>query len=298
MHPVLSPLLLVIGLFVTACGASEPDRTASGAAASDEAAESASTPAADAEAAQVEEPEASDDVGTGATAGGTGEATDAELSALRDKLAKRVPNLDGSEIRATPLDGIYEISRGMAVGYVTADGRYLLEGDLIDLATGRQITEERRREARKVVLEEAAERSITFGGDEADHLVTVFTDIDCGYCRKLHSELDDYTDRGIGIRYLLYPRSGKDSDAYRKAVATWCSDDRKEALTRAKQGQDPGTKSCDNPVDQHLLAGRKLGLRGTPMMVLPSGELIQGYVPAERLISRLESTPEQEPLEN
>lgn len=296
MHPVFSPLLLAIGLFVTACGASEPDRAASDAAASDESAESAPDTTAGADGGQADGVEPSD--GTGATAGAAEEVTDAELSALREKLAKRVPNLDDSEIRATPLDGIYEISRGMAVGYVTADGRYLLEGDLIDLATGRQITEERRREARKVVLEDAAERSITFGGDEADHLVTVFTDIDCGYCRKLHSELEDYTDRGIGIRYLLYPRSGKDSEAYRKAVATWCSDDRREALTRAKQGQDPGTKSCDNPVDQHLLAGRKLGLRGTPMMVLPSGEVVQGYVPAERLISRLESTPEQEPLEN
>ena len=109
MHPVLSPLLLVIGLFVTACGASEPDRSASDAAASDEAVERASGPAADGEAAQVDGAEPSDDAGAGATAAGTGAATDAELSALRDKLAKRVPNLDGSEIRATPLDGIYEI---------------------------------------------------------------------------------------------------------------------------------------------------------------------------------------------
>ena len=219
-----------------------------------------------------------------------------EMSALREKLAKRVPNLAESELRETPVDGLYELSRGMAMGYVTADGRYLLEGDLIDLATGRQITEERRRGARKKVLDDAAERSITFGGDDTKHMVTVFTDIDCGYCRKLHSEIDQYLDAGIGIRYLLYPRSGQNSASYRKAVATWCSEDRKEALTRAKQGKDPGTRSCDHPVDQHLLVGRQLGLRGTPMMVLPNGEVVQGYVPADRLAARLDSEPEQDPL--
>lgn len=218
-----------------------------------------------------------------------------EMSALREKLAKRIPELKNSELRETPVDGLYELSRGMAVGYVTADGRYLLEGDLVDLATGRQITEERRRSARKQVLDDAAERSIVFG-EGAEHMVTVFTDIDCGYCRKLHSEIEDYIDAGIGIRYLLYPRSGQDSASYRKAVATWCSEDRKETLTKAKQGRDPGTESCDHPVDQHLLAGRQLGLRGTPMMVLPNGEVVQGYMPARRLAARIESDPEQDPL--
>ena len=267
---LVPPLLLLSGLFVTACGASESTaQNAPDAAAASESTSSA--PAAREESA--------------------------ELQAIREKLAERIPDLASSELRSTPLDGIYELSRGMAVGYVTADGRYLIEGDLVDMATGRQITEERRREARLEVLEDAAERSIRFGPDDADHVVTVFTDIDCGYCRKLHDEIDQYNDRGIAIRYLLYPRSGQNSASYRKAVASWCSDDRHKTLTEAKQGVDPGSKSCaDHPVDAHLLAGRKLGLRGTPMLVLPSGEVVQGYVPAERLLSRLETDPAQDPL--
>lgn len=264
-------LAVAAGIFVSACSAAETDTDGQPA----DSAESGAPADASTDNAPADGP---------------------EMAALRDKLAKRIPKLAGSELRATPVDGLYELSRGMAVGYVTADGRYLLEGDLVDLATGRQITEERRRGARKQVLEDAAERSITFGGENVEHLVTVFTDIDCGYCRKLHSEIDDYIDAGIGIRYLLYPRSGQDSASYRKAVATWCSEDRKAALTRAKQGKDPGTKSCDHPVDQHLLAGRQLGLRGTPMMVLPNGEVVQGYVPAQRLASRLNSEPEQDPV--
>jgi thiol:disulfide interchange protein DsbC len=273
MPAYLIPFAIAAAAFVSACSAAESDNESD--------TEAASAPEKESAAAEPAAPPAEDSP---------------ELSALRDKLAKRVPELARSELRDTPVDGLYELSRGMAVGYVTADGRYLLEGDLIDLATGRQITEERRRSARKKVVEDAAERSITFGAEDAEHLVTVFTDIDCGYCRKLHSEIEDYNDAGISIRYLLYPRSGQDSASYRKAVATWCSEDRKAALTRAKRGEDPGTKSCDHPVDQHLLAGRQLGLRGTPMMVLPNGEVVQGYVPAQRLASRLSSEPAQEPV--
>ena len=257
MPAYLIPFAIAAAAFVSACSAAEPDTESD--------TEAASAPEKESAAAEPAAPPAEDSP---------------ELSALRD----------------TPVDGLYELSRGMAVGYVTADGRYLLEGDLIDLATGRQITEERRRSARKKVVEDAAERSITFGAEDAEHLITVFTDIDCGYCRKLHSEIEDYNDAGISIRYLLYPRSGQDSASYRKAVAVWCSEDRKAALTRAKQGEDPGTKSCDHPIDQHLLAGRQLGLRGTPMMVLPNGEVVQGYVPAQRLASRLSSEPAQEPV--
>ncbi|MHA7834760.1 MAG: DsbC family protein [Algiphilus sp.] len=274
MRSFFTPLLLASGFFITACGASESTNPS----------------------ASVED--------TGANSTGKAESAtpapheeSAELQAVREKLAERIPDLASSELRTTPLDGIYELSRGMAVGYVTADGRYLIEGDLVDMATGRQITEERRREARLEVLEDAAERSISFGADDSEHLVTVFTDIDCGYCRKLHDEIGEYNERGIAIRYLLYPRSGQNSASYRKAVATWCSDDRQQTLTEAKQGVDPGSKSCsDHPVDAHLLAGRKLGLRGTPMMVLPNGEVVQGYVPADRLLTRLETDPAQDPL--
>jgi len=274
MQALLTPVAVVLAFFITACGAAEPEADAS-------------TAGSAATTSSQNDSEARD----------TPREESAELEAVREKLAERIPDLESSELRKTPLDGIYELSRGMAVGYVTADGRYLIEGDLVDMATGRQITEERRREARLEVLEDAAERSISFGAEEADHLVTVFTDIDCGYCRKLHEEVEQYNERGIAIRYLLYPRSGPNSVSYRKAVATWCSDDRHQTLTEAKQGTDPGSKSCsDHPVDTHLQAGRKLGLRGTPMMVLPNGEVIQGYVPADRLLTRLETDPAQEPL--
>lgn len=275
MSPHRFALTLGAVVFVSACGAAEPEAAAQ-ASGVDTASQADSAPAA----AETVDPNADDSP---------------ELAGLREKLAKRIPELSGSELRATPVDGLYELSRGMAVGYVTADGRYLLEGDLVDLATGRQITEERRRGARMNVLDDAAKRSIIFG-EGAEHMVTVFTDIDCGYCRKMHSEIEQYVDAGIGVRYLLYPRSGQNSDSYRKAVATWCSDDRKATITRAKEGGDPGTKTCDHPVDQHLLAGRQLGLRGTPMIVLPNGEVVQGYLPPQRLAARIEADPGQEPI--
>ena len=138
MRSILTPLLFASGFFMTACGASEStnqEATAQDAGASTAATQESAAPASSAE--------------------------NAELQAVRDKLAERIPDLASSELRPTPLEDIYELSRGMAVGYVTADGRYLIEGDLVDLATGRQITEERRREARLAVLEDAAARSIS-----------------------------------------------------------------------------------------------------------------------------------------
>ena len=224
------------------------------------------------------------------------EVSEQERERIVANLQAHLPELAPDAIRGTPMPGIFEIQSGQAFGYVSESGRYLIEGDLVDLQTGVALTEERRKAQRVAILDSLQDDHVISyappSGTPLKHSVWVFTDVDCGYCRKLHSEIDQYLDAGIGIRYLLYPRSGQNSASYRKAVATWCSEDRKEALTRAKQGKDPGTRSCDHPVDQHLLVGRQLGLRGTPMMVLPNGEVVQGYVPADRLAARLDSEPE------
>lgn len=218
-----------------------------------------------------------------------------DRDALRDALVAKLPEFEGAELYPTPVEGLYELSRGMNAAHVTADGNYLIAGDLIDLTDGRRITEDRRKVARQRIVREAGKEAITFGAN-AEHQVTVFTDIDCGYCRKLHAEIDDYVEAGIGVRYLMFPRAGKDSDSYRKAVATWCSEDQRATITAAKRGEDPGSAECPNPVDDHLLAGQELGLRGTPMIVLPDGEVVPGYVPADRLAAIISSPPQQDPV--
>ena len=130
---------------------------------------------------------------------------------------------------------------------------------------------------------------IIFKPETSKHFVSVFTDIDCGYCRKLHSEIDQYLAQGITVRYLFFPRAGKGSDSYAKAISVWCADDRQKALTDAKKGDSLAKKTCDNPVDQHMELGEAFGMSGTPMIVTEKGNVLPGYVPAAQLAKILSS---------
>jgi thiol:disulfide interchange protein DsbC len=179
---------------------------------------------------------------------------------------------------------------GPEVIYVSSDGKYMLQGRLIDLENREDLTEPRRAAARKEAVAKIGEDNmVIFAPDDYKHTVTVFTDIDCGYCRKLHREIADYEAEGVRIRYVFFPRAGLGSDSYKKAVAVWCSDDRRKALTDAKAGKDIEAKSCKNPVKDHMKLGELLGVTGTPSILLETGEMVPGYVPAKRLAALLEA---------
>lgn len=219
-------------------------------------------------------------------------APTAETRTLHQKLIGMIPNLKLENIRPSAAAGLYEVQDGSNFGYVTADGKYLVAGDLVDLGSGESLTENSRKADRVARLAQLGEDNmIVFapaGGGK--HVVTVFTDIDCGYCRKLHSEIARYNEAGITIRYLAYPRAGLESDSARKAEVVWCSADRKAALTHAKAGEAVvGQPDCKNPVAEEWALGNALGLRGTPLLVLEDGSVVNGYVPAEVLAQRLES---------
>lgn len=128
---------------------------------------------------------------------------------------------------------------------------------------------------------------VIFAPAKYDHTVTVFTDTECGYCRKLHREIADYGAQGIRVRYVFFPRAGVGSGSYKEAVSVWCSDDRQRAMTEAKSGKKLAAKSCKNPVKKHMEVGELLGISGTPAIVLESGDLVPGYVPAKRLAEML-----------
>jgi thiol:disulfide interchange protein DsbC len=142
---------------------------------------------------------------------------------------------------------------------------------------------------RKAIEGVGEENMIVFSPQDPKHTVTVFTDIDCGYCRKLHREIDSYENAGIKVRYLLFPRSGVDSPSYDKAVSVWCSEDRAKALTEAKQGKAVDKKECDNPVREDIELGHSLGVTGTPTIVLENGRVVPGYVPAASLKRMLDA---------
>jgi len=208
-----------------------------------------------------------------------------ELKKIFKGLVGRAPET----IKASQLPGIYEVVMGSQIMYVSKDGRYLLQGDLFDIKTNINLTENTRSEKRVGLLNSIKESDmIVFKPRKANHRVTVFTDIDCGYCRKLHREMDSYLKEGIEVRYLAFPRSGPNSKSYYKAVTVWCSDDRQKAMTEAKSGKEQARKDCVNPVKDQFELGQAFGVTGTPSIVLDNGELVPGYVPAERLKKILE----------
>jgi thiol:disulfide interchange protein DsbC len=174
--------------------------------------------------------------------------------------------------------------------YVSAEGRYLLRGNLIDLDQRQDLTEQTRSRARREALSKVDESEmIVFSptSKKPRHTITVFTDVDCPYCRKLHSEIDEYTNAGIKVRYLMFPRMGKNSPSYYKAVNVWCAKDRNEALTEAKQGKELPKRTCKNPVQSQMELGQLIGVNGTPATVLENGEMVPGYRPAKEMVRLL-----------
>jgi len=204
-------------------------------------------------------------------------------------IRKALGQINPDTIEATPVAGIYEVAIGPHIVYMSADGRYMFQGELIDVLKRTSLTEPRRRMAVKATVDAVSEKDmIIFEPKETKHTITVFTDIDCGYCRKLHSEMADFLNAGIRVRYMFYPRAGVGSESYKKAVAVWCAADRRAALTAAKNGQPIEMKTCENPIAEHMELVDKLGARGTPFIVLENGQTQPGYVPARQMARLLD----------
>jgi thiol:disulfide interchange protein DsbC len=204
----------------------------------------------------------------------------------REAIAKKV-DVKVEDVRKSPVEGIYEVTRGAEVSYATGDARYfIVGGDLYDVETDANITENRRRGIRSRLIETVPESEmLVFSPKDPKYTITVFTDIDCGYCRRMHSQMAEYNRLGIRVRYLFFPRSGPDTDSWHKAENVWCSANRNDALTRAKHGEDVKAPKCPSTIvarDYEL--ARKLGVDGTPAVFLSSGEMLPGYLPPVQLM--------------
>lgn len=217
-------------------------------------------------------------------------SADQQQDMLRAAVAKLAPGAQVDAITKSVVPGLYEVQAGTTIWFITDDGRFLIDGDVYDVNKRVNLSAAKREAATAKAVEAIGEENmIVFAPDKTKYTVSVFTDVDCGYCRKLHREIDQYTDAGIKIRYLSYPRAGKGSSAYNKAVSSWCAKDQKAALTRAKNGQTIESLECDNPIDEQMALGESLGITGTPTMVLESGEILPGYVPAAKLKRMLDA---------
>lgn len=207
--------------------------------------------------------------------------------ALKDALAKRIPNVEITRVDTTPIKGLYQVTVGSDVVYMTGDARYMLQGDLVDLQTRTNHTEEAKSGMRLSKINAFGETNmLIYTPKEVKHTITVVTDINCPYCRRLHAEMPEYMASGIRVRYIFMPLKGRDD--YRTTVSVWCAEDRNRALDLAKGGDVIENKTCDNPIDEHIKLANDLGVRGTPAIILSDGSMLPGYIPASKLASQLD----------
>ena len=215
---------------------------------------------------------------------------DAALNEVRVKMSAMFESIDPMNITPSPVDGWFTIQQGSIIAYVSGDGRYLLQGDLIDLERQVNLSEQSRNVARRDLIATLTDdQAILFSPADVKYSVTVFTDVDCSYCRRLHSQINEYLAKGIQVRYALYPRNGPASKSWSTSEKVWCAKDRNRALTAAKLDQKFETSRCDSAmVSNHYRVGRDIGLSGTPAIVLEDGTLIGGYLPPDQLSLQLQ----------
>jgi thiol:disulfide interchange protein DsbC len=210
-----------------------------------------------------------------------------EIAALATKIG-----VNAKDMASTPIPGVYELLLDGQIGYVSADGRYYLRGELLDMEKRENITDQRTQTLRKEALAAVdPKQMILFPAAHPKYTVTVFTDVDCTYCRKLHSQISAYNDAGITVQYLAFPREGPNTENWAKMQQVWCAKDRRAALTQAKLGKDVG-KNCDNAPDitsQYQL-GARLGMPGTPGVFAPDGRMLGGYLPPDKLLAELDGS--------
>jgi thiol:disulfide interchange protein DsbC len=212
----------------------------------------------------------------------------ADETQIRKNLGQAMPGLQLASVEASEIKGIFSVTTisGESL-FVSADGKHFLTGDMYSAEKGKivNLSEKRRESGRmKQIASVTDEEKIVFPAKgETKAKIAVFTDIDCGYCRKLHREIPALNEMGVEVSYLAYPRAGIGSPSYGKYVSAWCADDKLEAMTAAKNGKSIPEKSCSNPVKNQYMLGQAMGISGTPAIVLEDGRLIPGYMDAQKL---------------
>jgi len=216
---------------------------------------------------------------------------------IKQKLTQKLDGIHITDVSLSPLEGFYQVFYGSQILYVSYDGDYIFTGNLLNLGGPQlaNLTDDAinmkaaqlapQRAAKIATLQESD--MVIFKAEDEKYKITVFTDVDCTYCRKLHKEMPQLNKLGITVRYLAFPRAGLGSSSYHKLVSVWCADDRQLAMNNAKLKREFTAKTCENPIADHYGLTREFGLSGTPAIILEDGELLAGYLPAARLAEHL-----------
>lgn len=228
--------------------------------------------------------------------------------AVDDKIKTAITNslerllaesIEITSISETPITNVYQVIIGPEYIYITGDGKYFLQGELIDVVNRTNITESARTDMRQQEIENIDQASlIAFDSPQQKNSIYVFTDIDCGYCRKLHNDIPALNQAGVSVKYLAYPRAGAGSNTWNEMAEVWCAKDKSKAITDAKQGDrselGKGSsveelQACNELVHDQYDLGKKMGVRGTPAIYLENGYPVKGYLPPDTLIELIMS---------
>lgn len=219
-----------------------------------------------------------------------------ELDAVRAKMQTNLADIPIDHLGTTPVPGVFEVISEGEVYYVDSTVSFLFDGSMVDLKGRKNLTQLSMTAQNLRYIDAIGEQNmLIYNSTDKDSTrrISVFTDLDCPYCARLHNELEVLTDAGVTVRYLLFPRAGLNTPAHKKLENVWCASDQNAELTAAKKGAATSTATCDNPVEQHFALGRQLGLTATPMIFIDDGQRINGYLDAQTL---LEVINESEPL--
>ncbi len=199
------------------------------------------------------------------------------------------PDFKPDYIGAAPFPGFREVVVSGQILYVSDNGRYLIQAQPYDIQNKKFAVSEGLLSYRRTQLATVPQsQRIVFAPKNPQYTISVFTDIECGYCRKLHSEIAELNKQGIAVEYLAFPRMGLGSEDYKDMVSVWCAADRKQALTEAKAGKKIQNKNCNNPVALEYNLGQRIGVNGTPAIFAPDGTQLGGYLPPEKLRALLD----------
>jgi len=211
---------------------------------------------------------------------------------VRKALKQIEPNVLIQSIKPSKIAGLYEVVLGNEVYYVSDDGRYIFSGNIYDSDTQQNLTSIARGKIALKIMDKVGESGmIIYEPKKVRATLTVFTDVDCPYCRKFHEDMPQHLANGIRVRYVMFPLRGLDSNVYRKEVSVWCSKDRKKAFDLAKSGKGLKQTTCANPIADNLVLAQKLGINSTPTLMTDKGVLIPGYVPPAHLAMQLGLVP-------
>lgn len=218
--------------------------------------------------------------------------SESTIDEIGERLATNLPGIDVSGLAESDFDGLFELISDGQIYYIDENAEYLVDGSLIRLSDRANLTDARLGGLHMGLIEQIGEESMLIYEPEksATRSITVFTDISCGYCRRLHAEIETLLEEGVRVRYLLFPRAGLGSQGHKDLESVWCADDPLEAMTNAKAGGRIVPATCDTPIEQHVALAERVGLRGTPLIYTDSGEKVPGYREAAALASMVNSS--------